>query len=233
MDANKENEPSGFNGTIYHEGFKFHRKYIGKKIATYWCCHNREKNSDCKAKIQINKKGNVIKTIGDHHVSCYYKKADTRKALCYLDPKVPKDDDFECAPDLTHMMLNRAEEIALEDISLPPKKVHQQVLRGVQLKHKVFKGASDQKIMNRVRNSRSNLNGNDVFRTIEMDTISRVKNSNLFFLQFNSTFPNEYDGKLERILGLETLHCSEFSEVARGCLSMVPSSLYQNHFINV
>ena len=32
MDSNKENENAGFNGTIYHEGFKFHRKYVGKKL---------------------------------------------------------------------------------------------------------------------------------------------------------------------------------------------------------
>ena len=32
MDSNKENENDGFNGTIYHEGFKFHRKYVGKKL---------------------------------------------------------------------------------------------------------------------------------------------------------------------------------------------------------
>ena len=31
MDSNKENQDAGCNGTIYHEGFKFHRKYVGKK----------------------------------------------------------------------------------------------------------------------------------------------------------------------------------------------------------
>ena len=232
MDNNKENENAGFNGTIYHEGFKFHRKYIGKKIATYWCCQNLEKNSKYQVKIKIDKKGKVIKTIGEHHVSCYHKQSDTRKALGFLQPTDPQDNDFECAPDLTEMMLQRAEEIALNDISLPPKKVHMLVLQEVQLKHKVFKGASNQKIMNRVRNSRSNLNGNDVFRTIENDTISRVKNSNLFFLHFNCSFPNEYDGKLERIIGFGN---PALFRVLRGCkrlfidgtFKFVPKPFYQ------
>ena len=73
MDNNKENENTAFNGTIYHEGFKFHRKYVGKKIATYWCCHNRVKISNCTAKIKINKNGKVVTTHGDHHMSCFYK----------------------------------------------------------------------------------------------------------------------------------------------------------------
>ena len=34
-----------------------------------------------------------------------------------------------------------------------------------------------------------------------MDTVTKVKNSNLFFMHFNSTFPNECDGKLEFIIG--------------------------------
>ena len=48
---------------------------------------------------------------------------------------------------------------------------------------------------------RSKLNGNDMYRAIEMDHLSKIKNSNLFSFQFNVTFPNAYDGILERIIG--------------------------------
>ena len=82
-------------------------------------------------------------------------------------------------------MLKRAQEIALEDISMPPKKVHLKVLQEVKLQHKLFKGVSDQKIMNKVRNTRTNLNGNDVFRTIEMDILLRkLKILTFFFYAF-------------------------------------------------
>ena len=148
MDINKEKQDTRFNSTVFYKGFKFHWKYNGKKVATYWCCNNREKRNDCRAKIKVNKKGKVIDTQGDHHISCYYKQADTRKALGFIQPPDPEDDDFKTPPDLTEMMLKRAEEIALNDISMPPKKVHFQVLREAQLKYKVFKGASDQKITN-------------------------------------------------------------------------------------
>ena len=121
---NKESVGVGCNGTIYHEGFKFHHKYVSKKVATYWCCHNWEKTSDCqiKIKIKIDKNGKVVSSQGQHHVSCYYKQQDTRKALGYLNPSEPEDKDFENPPDMTAFMLKRAEEIALEDISMPPKK---------------------------------------------------------------------------------------------------------------
>ena len=46
------------------------------------------------------------------------------------------------------------------------------------------------------------LNGNDVYQTIESDIVAKIKNSNLFFLQFNATFSNEYDGKLEWMIGI-------------------------------
>ena len=224
MGNNKENNCTAFNGTIYHEGFKFHRKYVGKKIATYWCCHNCFKSSDCSAKIKINQNGKVVTSQCDHHLSCFYKQSDTRKALGYIQPPDPQDNDFETPPNMTDFMLKRAQEIALEDISMQPKKVYPQVLQEVQLKHKLFKGASDQKIMNEVRNTHMNLNGNDVFRTIKMDTVAKVRNSNSFFMHFNSTFPNKYDGKLERIIGFG--HPSLF-RLLRGCKRMFIGSTFK------
>ena len=122
MDNNKENESTAFNGTIYHECFKFHRKYVRKKIASYWCCHNHVKSNDCTAKIKINQNGKVVTTQGDYHVSWFFKQSDTRKALGYIQLPDPQDDDFKTPPDMTEFMLKRAEEIALEDISMQPKK---------------------------------------------------------------------------------------------------------------
>ena len=85
-------------------------------------------------------------TEGDHHVSCFYKQSDSWKVLGYIQPPDPQDDDLETPHDMTEFMLKRAKEIVLEDISIQPKTVHLKVLQEVQLKHKVFKGASDQKI---------------------------------------------------------------------------------------
>ena len=93
-----------------------------------------------------------------------------------------KDDDKENSPpDLTQVMLERAEEIALKNLSMQPKKIHLQVLQEMEMKYTIFKGASNTKIISRIKNSRSKLNGNDIYRTIEMDNLAKVKNSNLFF----------------------------------------------------
>ena len=78
-------------------------------------------------------------------------------------------------------MLERAEEIALKNLSMPPKIIHLQVLQEMEMKYSIFKGASNTKIILRIKNSRSKLNGNDIYRTIEMENLAKVKNSNLFF----------------------------------------------------
>jgi len=188
---------TNYNGSVHHEGFKFHRKYKGKKCCTYWCANNRSKDSLCTAKIKVNSLGKVIEVIGEHNSSCYIKQEMTQYALGY----VKINEDQRSPPDMTEAMLQRAEEIALKNLSMAPKKVHLIVLKEMEQKYKIFKGATNIKIISRVKNCRTKLNGNDVYRTIEMESLSKIKNSNLFFLQFNITFPNEYDGKLERIIG--------------------------------
>ena len=61
------------------------------------------------------------------------------------------------------------------------KKNHLQVLQEMEMKHPIFKGASNTKIISWIKNSRSKLNGNNIYRTIEMENLAKVKNSNLFF----------------------------------------------------
>ena len=48
-----------YNGSIFHEGFKFHRKYIGKKTCSYLCANNRNKESVCTAKIKLSDLGEL------------------------------------------------------------------------------------------------------------------------------------------------------------------------------
>lgn len=193
----KTDEDDCYNGSIFHEGFKFHRKYVGKNSSTYWCAHNRNRDSDCQAKIKMSSLGKT-ELIGNHHISCFKKNEFTRKAMGFHDTFETEDS----VPDLTEKMLERAEELALENISEKPKNIYIKVLRETQERYETFKGASNSKMLNRIKNSRTKQNGNDVFRTIEMTNLSKMKNSHLFFLQFNITFPNELaDGKLERIIG--------------------------------
>ena len=161
-------------------GSSTHRKYKGKKSSTYWCCNNRDRNSLCSSKIKVDLFGTVLDVQGEHHGSCHFKQESSRTALGYL-PLNPEDCNKIEMLDLTDMMLAKAQEIATKDLSLGPKIIHSMVLQETKMNHQIFKGASDQKIINKVRNCRSKLNGNDVFRTIKMDAVARVKNSNNFF----------------------------------------------------
>ena len=186
-----------YNGSIHHDGFKFHRKYIGKNSCTYWCANNRSKDSLCSAKIKICPKGDVLKTIGKHDKSCFIKQEATRKALGLISETT----DENGPPDLSEKMLQMAEDIALKNMSMPPKKIHLQVLQDMEMKHNVFRGATNTKIINRIKNARTRMNGNDVFRIIESENLAVVKDSNQFFLHFNVSYPNEDSKKYEKILG--------------------------------
>ena len=143
-----------------------------------------------------------------------------------------EDGDQNKQVDVTEKMLTRATEIATEDPTLPPRKIYELILKEIKGQHRFFKGASDQKIINKVRNSRTYLNGSDVFRTIETNTVAKVRNTNPFFLQFNATFPNDCDGKLECMIGFGN---PPLFRTLRGCKRMfidgtfkfVPKPFYQ------
>ena len=42
-----------------------------------------------------------------------------------------------------------------------------------------LKGASNSKIINRIKNVRTNINGNDIYQTIKSDNLTKLNNSNL------------------------------------------------------
>ena len=64
-----------------------------------------------------------------------------------------EDGDQNKQVDVTEKMLTRATEIAAEDLTLPPRKIYELILKEIKGQHRFFKGASDQKIINKVRNS--------------------------------------------------------------------------------
>ena len=52
---------------------------------------------------------------------------------------IAEDEDENSPPDLTQVMLKRAEEIALKNLSMPPIKIHLQVLKEMEMKYSIFK----------------------------------------------------------------------------------------------
>ena len=49
----KEKNVPNSSGTVFHDGFKFHRKYKGKSSTTYWCCNNRDKVANVPQKSRL------------------------------------------------------------------------------------------------------------------------------------------------------------------------------------
>ena len=113
------NEDSTYNGSIFHNGFRFHRKYVGKKSCTFWCAHNRSRDFPCTFKIKINKLGVIIDQSGEHHETCIMKTETSRLALGFTEDL----DQQDLTINVTERMLNRAEELALKNLPMPPKKI--------------------------------------------------------------------------------------------------------------
>ena len=186
--------------STYYEGFKFHRKYVGKSFISYWCCNNRGGHSECSAKLKMNTCGTIYDVKGSHSEACFAKFEENRSALGIIDINVDEN-KFKKTKDLTDFMLHRAEEICLDNLSLRPKQVFLKVLEDTKTDNYSFNGATNLQIINRVKNCRAKLNGNDVFRTIEMENVAKSSFTKQFFLQFNLTFPSSFSGKLERVIG--------------------------------
>ena len=187
-------------GTTYYEGFKYHRKYVGKKFVSYWCCNNRSTNSECSAKLKMNSLGTIFDVKGKHAESCYAKAEESRTALGIIDGNIDEN-TVKKSKDLTDFMLRRAEEIGLENLSLRPKQVFLKVLEETKIDNYSFNGATNLQIINRVKNSRAKLNGSDIFRTIESEKVGKSSTTKQWFMHFNLTFPASYNGKMERITG--------------------------------
>ena len=126
-----------------------------------------------------------------------------------------------------------AEDIALQNMSMPPKKIHLQVLQDMEMKYNVFRGASNTKIINRIKNARPRMNGNDIFCTIESENLSKMKNSNLFFFyNLISRFLMSMTGNLKGFLGLAILPYFVVLVGTEGSSLTEHSRLFRNHFIS-
>ena len=64
-----------------------------------------------------------------------------------------------------------------------------------------WNGLTDRQVIKLVGNVRTKQNGGDIFRALESPHMAMVKDSQLFFLQFNITVPDQSTGKLDRIIG--------------------------------
>lgn len=78
-DEKNEDEPFPGSGPIYHEDFKFTKKYNGVRHYTYWCVFNRSRNDTCTAKLKVDLQGKIINIDGEHSEACHIKN-DKKKA---------------------------------------------------------------------------------------------------------------------------------------------------------
>ena len=83
----KENQVSFDKASqvIHHKKFKYHKKWEGKTMITYWCANCKSSKSKCSSKIKVDFFGKVIKEIGCHDVECTVKNLESRRVLQQLN----------------------------------------------------------------------------------------------------------------------------------------------------
>ena len=90
MDNNKENENAGFNGTIYHEGFKFHRKYVGKKLRLIGVATIAKKAVNVKLKSKLTKKVRSSKPSGNIMFPAIINSPTQERLSVFFNRQIPK-----------------------------------------------------------------------------------------------------------------------------------------------
>ena len=83
--------------------------------------------------------------------------------------------------DFTDEMNEMAEDLATKNYELKPKEIWKMIYSSMSEKSKTWKGLTKRQVINKVKNSRVEANGGDVFRLIEDINLSKVKDSNFSF----------------------------------------------------
>ena len=196
----------------------------------YNCRYNRQKSDNCTCKIKIHKcDGRLIET-GKHDLSCSLK-SGIKSPLVDLT-NIESSPSKNPAVNFSHMMRERAEFLALDDISKTPKEIWLQIVEEMNKEKKTWKGLSDNQIKNVVKNRRAEATGGDIFREMEKPKYAMVKDSNFWFMQFNIALPDPSTNKLHRIMGygnpsLFGLLHGKVQLFIDGTFKIVPHPFYQ------
>jgi len=199
----KENQVSFDKASqvIHHKKFKYHKKWEGKTMITYWCANCKSSKSKCSSKIKVDFFGKVIKEIGCHDVECTVKNLESRRVLQQLNEN--NANSSLSGIDFTTFMKKKTDEIAMDNLHMKPKDIWDKLTNELNTIQPTWKGLTQYQVNNRVRNIRSKLQGSELVRNIEDAELAKMRNSNKFFLQFNCSIADDTKEQttMERIVG--------------------------------
>ena len=121
--------------------------------------------------------------------------AKLNKEVQYAEPEVNTcivADEF---------MKGRAEELAVEHMSMSGPKIWKALEKEVMEKYPVWSGLSNMQVQAIVKNVQSCEYGTDMFVKLETNEVSRMKDSDRWFLQFNALVTDPKDGHQSCMLG--------------------------------
>ena len=187
---------------IHHKRYKYHKKWQGKTMSTYWCAFCKSSKSKCSSKIKVDFFGKVIKKVGSHDVECSLKNKNSRQALQQLQVSKKEDANLD-GIDFSSFMKKRADELAIENLHLKPMQIWSKVVEELNDLQPTWRGLTQYQVITRIRNIRTKLQGPDLVRNIEDAPLAKMKDSNKFFFQFNCTIIDDTkeQSTAERIMG--------------------------------
>ena len=98
-------------------------------------------------------------------------------------------------------MKGRAETMAIEFTALTALDIWNKLEREVSAKYPVWSGINDVQVKSIVKHICAREHGTDLFVKLETEEVSKMKDSDRWFLQFNCLLTDPKDGKRSRMVG--------------------------------
>ena len=80
-------------------------------------------------------------------------------------------------PDISEEMKTIIEDVVLKNLLTKPSSAYQIIKKHFDGKYGTCKALNDKQVISRVKNTRSKMNSNDIFRTIELGSVSKLEDT--------------------------------------------------------
>ena len=183
--------------TLYFENHPFTHAYEGDDWDILYCKYKR--SCKCTSKLRVYKEDNWTEYKGDpkHSNQCITRNHGICGVVGPIVNGIIGDDIVNASEEVKCLVDIKCRE---EMIYRPPKDIANEIIKEMNEKYTKWTGITLNQMVNRVYNTRKDLKGDDVFRTIEEDIFRFANDGESSFLQFHTTWAGDKK-QLQRIIG--------------------------------
>ena len=155
---------------LTYQGHAFTKKRQNAKDTVFYCKYRRRYKCNCKLRIYAGNLNRFVLEDNPHSDSCKLHQGFAVSSSTGL---------IDCRVEMGRL----AEKYAVENISTLPREIWDRISKEMSSKYTSYTGLSDQQIVNKVKNSRSGLNGGDIALQLEDENFRSCKETGLSFLR--------------------------------------------------